>query len=249
MTGTIDLYTYNLLASGGGLSVTGSPDSGFPEARIYDRCIDLFWKLTGTQATVFLFDYGGSGCPAIDFLAISRHNFDGEDIAWQYSTDNFAADTNNAVAGWTQSGNDQIVKVASSPISAKRYWRVTVTSMDNPKCSELFISSGDRFSVLQNPAPVAVDLDNVTWRRSLGGLERSVKHGDRRRSRSYTLLLSSSDLAAFESALDNLDGLSLPFYIRDHNDEYYLARFVDAPEQVYSNKAYTQVSINIIEVI
>ena len=128
---SITLYTRNILETGT-VTVTGTPDTGYPESRLYDRCISLYWLDTVTEAKNFVVDQGASGNLAVDFLAIEKHNFNGEDMQWQWSTDNFAADINDAVTDWTQGDNNQIIKTLGSDLT-KRYWRVTVTSMANPQ--------------------------------------------------------------------------------------------------------------------
>ena len=42
-TWTIKFYPYNILEFGT-VTVTGDPDSGYPESRLYDRAISLYWK-------------------------------------------------------------------------------------------------------------------------------------------------------------------------------------------------------------
>ena len=51
------LYTNNILESGT-LTVSGTADTGFPESRLYDRSISLYWKDTITEAKYFTVDQG-----------------------------------------------------------------------------------------------------------------------------------------------------------------------------------------------
>jgi len=242
---SITFYPRNLLEYGT-VTVTGTADTGFPESRLYDRAISLFWKDTVTEAKTFHVDQGATDNIPIDFLAIAKHNFYDEDIAWQWSTDD--SNWNDAVTGWTQGDNRQIIKTISTALT-KRYWRVTVTSMENPKCSEIFMSLGYSFELKQNPIPRKTDIDNIQWNRSVGGLSRSTKRGAKRKSRNYSFLLSSSQLTNFETVISFIDDYAYPFYIKDHDGNYWLARFVDIPVFTLIDSSYTQVTVNLIELL
>lgn len=243
----ITLYTRNILETGT-VSVSGTADTGYPESRLYDRCISLYWKDTVTEAKDFVVDQGASGNLSINFLAIDKHNFNTADMQWQWSTDNFSADINDAVVDWTQGDNNQIIKTLTWDAD-KRYWRVTVSSIANPKCSEIFMSYGYEFSALADPSPIAREVDNVQWNRTVGGLERSTKFGDEKKVRIYTLFLSATELTNFRAAMDDLDGYSKPFYIKDHEDDYWLCRLQEIPQENFTHKDYTHVTLSVIEML
>jgi len=242
----IALYTRNILETGT-VTVTGDPDDGFPESRLYDRAISLFWKDTITEAKNFVVDQGAAGNLAVDFLAVHRHNFSGVDLQWQYSNDNFSADINDAVTDWNQSDNSQIIKTLGAALT-QRYWRVAMASMANPQCGEIFMSFAREFEATLDPMPSVKRVSNVRWNRSVGGMERSAKMGDARRARSYSLFLDATDLTLFQAAMDELDEYSLPFFIRDHDGNYFLCRITDDIQEKYDhNAARTRISVNIIE--
>lgn len=246
MSSDITIYPFNLLSeSGSTVTVTGTADTGYPETRLYDRSIGLHWKDTVTEAKNFQVDAGAA--VSIDFLAIVGHNFDGEDLEWQYSdTGAWAGEESDFVTDWTQSGNAQIIKTATA--ASHRYWQVTLSSMANPQCAEIYMSKGYTFDVMINPS--GPRLDRVQWNITEGGLERSTKRGDVRRVRNYQWFLSAADLATFnDTVLPYLDELSLPFFLRDHNDDYFLARFGEAPGHVWDNPNYTHVPVSFIEVL
>ena len=243
MASTITLYTPNILEDGT-VTVTGTADTGYPEARLWDRSISLFWKDTATAAQVYHVDQGASGAIAIDFLAIPKHNWNGEDIQWQWSTNDAA--WNDFATDWTQGDNVQIIKTKTA-LAAKRYWRVTVTSMSNPKASEIFMSKGYTFTVNANPEPTFLDVDNVQWNRSVGGIERSTKFGDKRRTRSYSLFLDSTDKTNFRVAMAYLDHYTKPFYIRDHEDNYFMCRLQSISPESYDQSSHVIYNIQVIE--
>lgn len=243
----ITLYTRNILETGT-VTVTGTPDTGYPESRLYDRAQSLFWKDTVTEAKNFVVDQGATGALAVDFLAIPKHNFSGEDMQWQWSTDNFAADTNDAVTDWTQTDNEQIIKTLGSALT-KRYWRGTVTNMANPRCSEIFMSYGYTFDILARPGAKAQKVSNVRWTRTVGGIDRSTKLGNRRRQRAYPIFISAASLSNLRAALDDLDEMSTPFYICDHEGDYWMCKFQDDPLENWDNRTHKHIALNVIETL
>ena len=80
--GTIKIYPFNILAEGT-TTVTGIPDTGYPEERLYDFTTELFWMDTVTEAKDIVIDQGGT-IYDIDTLIIEGHNFDGIALQWQY---------------------------------------------------------------------------------------------------------------------------------------------------------------------
>jgi len=240
---SITLYTRNILETGT-VTVTGDADSGFPEARLCDRETALLWKDTVTEAKDFKVDQGVTGNLFVDLLGIFNHNFDGEDIEWQHSDDNSI--WVDAVIDWTQDGSGQIIKTLSAA-ELRRFWKVTLTSMENPQAGELFMSYGCTFDIQARPAPSRQHSDNVRWNRSLGDAERSVKFGKKRRAYNYVLFLSEADLADFDSAMEDLDDYAKPFLICDHAGEYYFCRLTAPPSVSYDNKEYSRVELSIIE--
>jgi hypothetical protein len=266
----IKLYTRNILEDGT-VTVTGTADTGYPKSRLYDRAISLYWKDTVTEAKTFHVDQGASGNESVDALLIPKHNFNGEDMAWQYSANN--SDWTDAVTGWTQGDNNQIEKTLSAALT-KRYWRVTLASMENPQCSEIFMSYGYEFTAdfVQNPEFGGEP--NVIWTPTIGGLERSTKLGEERRTRAYALFLEathylltedgdslitedghhlitekSGSLGNFRAAMADLDGYSKPFYFKDHEGNYFMAKFAERPKEVFITEGHVQVVINVVEML
>jgi len=249
MSGEVTIFTNNILEAGS-VTVTGSPDSGFPEERLWDRNISLFWLTSGTQATVIQVDQGATGNVAVDFLSIESHNFDGETIAWQYSpTGAFAGEETDAVAPWVQSGNGQIIVELGAPVTA-RYWRVTITSMSGPTASEVFMGLGNTFNLMFSPSAKIGHEVNVSWRATVGGPERSTRFGVKRKTRSYGLFLDNdTDLATLRTALDYLDDFSKPLYLKDHEGNYWLCRFAPHPSESWDNPDASRLVLNLLEML
>jgi hypothetical protein len=243
----IKLYTYNVLdQSGSAITVTGSPDSGYPEERLYDRSIDFYWKYTASATITFHVDQGAGGSLLVDTLIINRHNFTGRSMSWQYSDND--SDWSDLVTGWTQGDNNQIVKV-STEASAHRYLRLVVTSAVNPQCTEVFMSSGYEFQVRFDEPPEELDVDNVLWEETLGGCERSTKLGDVRKGRMYSVFLNPTLLASWRTAISYLDENSKPFYVKDHEDNYWLGRFKGLPGGVFPVEQNQTKQFELLEIL
>jgi len=242
----ITLYTRSLLEAAA-VAVTGE-DAGFPATRLHDRSIALFWRYTATGAVEFRADQGEDGNQAVDFLAIARHNFGGQAMTWQYSSDDFAADTHDAVPGWIQPDNLPIVQSLAVPVPA-RCWRVTVGSMSNPQCSEIFMAAGFTVEIVSRPNPNGRLVSNVQWTQTVGGQERSTKLGDRRRRRSFPLFVSPAELEDLRDALDALDEYSRPFYLKDDAGDVWPCRLEDDPLENFDHKTHTHLTLNVIEML
>ena len=243
---TINLYTRNLLETAA-VSVTGE-DAGFPATRLYDRAISLFWRYTAAGAVEFKADQGADGNQAVDLLAIARHNFGGQDMAWQYSSDDFGIDIHDAVPGWIQPDHLPIALTLAAPITA-RYWRVTVGSMSDPRCSEIFLGAGLSLEIKSRPNPNRRLVSNVQWTQTVGGQERSTKLGDRRRQRSLPLFLDPAGLDALRNGLEALDEYSQPFFLQDEDGAAWLCRLLDDPLENFDHKTHTHLTLNVIEML
>lgn len=245
-TWTVEFFPFNALELGI-VTVTGEADSGYPESRLYDRAISLFYRDTVSQSKAFALDQAASP-NQIDFLAIERHNLSGVVFDWQFSNDNFSSDINDAVPQWSQADNNQIIKRLPSPV-LRDFWRVYAWSTVDPEIGEIYMSRGFSFNCLRESNPYGGDVDQVQWNQSIGGVERGTKLGAKKRVRSYTFMLSDSEFADFETIVGYLDDYSKPFYFKDHSGAYYLARFDELPSIDFSHNVYTRVSIRIIEML
>jgi len=229
-------------------TITGTPDTGYPESRLWDRAISFYWKDTVTEAKTYVCDQGASGTQAIVALFIEKHNFNTEDMQWQYSTTGvWGGEEVDMVTDWTQGDNLQIAKIGAAA-QTKRYWRVTVTNMANPQCSEIYMSDALELDVLYQ-SPLEYEQDNVRWNPSIGGVERGTKRGDLRKVRHYTFSLDATALTNFHTAMDNLDEYSKPFYIKDLDGVYWMCRLLDRPEETEHTQNNTYVSFKVIEML
>jgi len=240
----IKMFPYNILAEGA-TTVTGDPDTGYPEARLYDFSIDFYWK--DTASDTYVFQVNQSTTLPIDLLVVEIHNFSGLTIHWEYS-DN-GSDWTAAVSSWV-AGADQIIKTLDVALSHK-YWRVRVISAVNPQCTEIYMSGGYSFRVDFQTEPESGDLDNVIWQESLGGLERSVKLGEERKTRNYRLILDNTAVLSFRTATAYMNNYSRPFYFGDHESNYWLARFksISKERHMADEAGLVSRNIEILEVL
>lgn len=229
------------------VGVTGTGDSGYPESRLYDRSIDFYWKYTATgDITVHVEQGAGLSWPVVNTLIIDRHNFTGRTIAWEYSDD--GAVWNDMVASWSQGDNLQIVK-ESTETSAHRWYRLVVTGAVNPQCTEVYMTGYYEFPVRFDDPPIEKDVDNVVWTETLGGIERSNKLGDVRKGRIYALFLYPEKLIEYREAVAYLDEFSKPFYIRDHESNYWLARFRQLPGGSFITEQQEEKEVELLEIL
>ena len=242
----IAFYTYNILEEGT-VTVTGDPDTGYIESRLHDRILPLLWKDTVTEAKDFIVDQGSTVLP-VNFLAVVNHNFDAKALTWQFS--DAGSVYTSAVTDWTQSGNTQIEKTIASALT-HRYWKLACASIANPYCGEIFMSYGYEFTIDFADPPKIEDVENIQWTKTLGGVERSTKFGQKRRSRSYLIFLNSTNLAIFRTAMEYLDDYSKPFFFKDHEGSYFMARFNGPPKEnpLTDEKGVTLVQVNILEML
>ena len=238
----ITLFPFNLLEEGS-FTLTGTPDTGYPDTRLYDRDINLWWRDTVNEEKNFQVDQGTQDNLAIDFLAIEKHNFNGTQLKWQYSEN--GTDWVDVVTPWIQSGNDQIIKILNSSLT-KRYWRLNLASMQTPKCTEVFISKGYPFQIRFDEQPSGEDVANVDWRETLGS-RRATLVGEKQRFRQYSLFLQPSDITSFEEAMDYLYHYSRPFYIKDHKSSYFMCTLTDTPKITYVSEIYDVYNLSILE--
>ena len=246
MAWEISFVPYNLFELGTP-DITGTPDTGYPEARLYDRATTLYWKDTGTGALTFKVDQGAADNVAADILICTGHNFTGEDIDWQHDTDD--SGYTDAVTQFTATTAD-IVKTIDTALT-KRYWQMLVSSMTDPQATEICIGLRYTFDVDRVGPPVIGNRPSVQWTDLVDGASRSTKFGPSKKTFQYALMLDSTDLASFVAMFDYLDDFSLPFWFIDHLDDHYLVRFADPSRPVdvgYQQENNTQISINLVEI-
>jgi hypothetical protein len=242
----ISFVPYNLFELGTP-DITGTPDTGYPEERLYDRSRLLYWKDTGTGALTFKVDQGATGNVAADILICTGHNFDGEDIDWQYDDDD--SGYTDAVTQFSATTAD-IVKTISSA-QTQRYWQMLVSSMTDPQATELCIGLRYTFEVDRAGAPTIGRIANVQWADMVDGGSRATKYGPAKKPFQYLLMLDATDLASFVAMDAYFDDYEKPFWFIDHLGDHYLVRFANPQrpfDVVYQQENNTQIAINLIEI-
>jgi len=244
----IRILPFNALSlSTSSVTVTGTADSGYPESRLYDHSIDFYWKYTASGTLEITCDQGALGSwPLVNTLLIDKHNFNGRTISWEYSSN--GSDWSDMVTSWVQGDNLQIVKESLIDV-AYRYHRLTVASAVNPQCTEVWMGGNYEFNVRYDDPPEQSDSDNVIWTETLGGIERSTKLGGVRRGRVYSLFLFPDALTNWKALVAYLDEYSKPFYVRDHEGDYWFSRFRTLPGGVYITEQQQEKEIELLEIL
>lgn len=268
-TGQITLFTGNILENGT-VTVTGSPDAGYPEERLWDRAISLYWKVTAAATNYEIhvyypadsfgyadadelgwdddvFGYGGAISNACDLLYIVGHNFDGKVCYWEYSDND--TDWVEAVAHWTQDGNLAIGKLAAGA-TGHDYWRFRVLNIANPTAAEIWMGKGRTFTVLARPKPSEKDVSNVNRTQSIGGSVRIIKMGEARKNwMNYIRLPGDADLAKWKNAMREINGHEKPFLVKDINGYYYFMELDSDPPIEYDEFSRKWVDLSVLEVL
>ena len=267
----ISLYTFNLFEIGIA-TITGDPDMGYPEARLWDRCGAIYWKDTASGSYEFKVEQVGSDgfgytdddfgytddsfgydgdLAEIDLLWVKGHNFIGRTCYWQYSDTGLSWTTQET---WTQADSSPIVKTITPPAEHK-FWRLYVASITNPVCGEIIMSKGAEFAVMGQPRPRKQAQANVSWNASIGGLDRSIKAGPAKNTWEYQVRIRSTDTltfdqasAAFAAEMENLDEYSKPFLIKDIKGNYMLVRLLNEPPIEHDPPLSEYIDFNIKEV-
>ncbi len=244
----IRILPFNVLSlDTSAVAVTSTPDSGYPEVRLYDHSIDFYYKRTATGDWEVICDQGaGVDWPVVNTLIIDKHNFTGRTIAWEWSTD--GGSYFDMVDSWVQGDNLQIVK-ESAITTAYRYHKLTVTGAVNPKVTEIYMGGYYEFKVRFDEPPEESDIDNVVWQSTLGGIERSTKLGDVRRGRNYSVFLYPEKLIEWRELVAYLDQYSKPFYIKDHEDDYWFGRFKTLPLGSFITEQQQEKEIELLEIL
>lgn len=208
------ILCYRNILESGTVTVT-SENAAFPKPYLYDRDIGFLFKGASTPANFYItIDQGASLSYEVDRLMIpAGHNLDGLSLKLQYSTDNFAADINDAVA-WTQSGSGLIDKTFTA--QTKRYWRLNIASpAAAPELAEMFLTKAVPF--IYNPefgGPVGKKR-NVDRTESRAGLAQKIKNGEARRTYKYAWsILETAEKTLFEAWDDHCEGVK-NFYLID----------------------------------
>ena len=123
-------YAMMLGASGSTLAAGSTESSGdYDVDYIYNMLETNSWKAADTTSPVYLtLDLGVGNTADADYIAIIGHNLNtiGATVTLQYSTDDFAADVNDAFTGEAPSADTVYLKEFTAP-GAKRYWRLKIS--------------------------------------------------------------------------------------------------------------------------
>ncbi|MEE9614857.1 MAG: hypothetical protein V3W31_07930 [Thermodesulfobacteriota bacterium] len=125
-------YDTMLGSSGSTLTATSTESTGDYDADYIHNWLETnMWKAEDVglaDPQYITYDAGAGNTKQADYLAILGHNMNtaGATVTLQYSTDNFAADINDAFTGEAPSADTVYLKEFTDP-GAKRYWRLKIS--------------------------------------------------------------------------------------------------------------------------
>ena len=122
-------YDTMLGSTGSSLTATSTASGDYSVAYIYNMLEVNSWKAANTTTPMYLtYDAGAGNTKTADYFVMIGHNAfsSGWAVTLQYSTDNFAADVNDAFTAYTPTSDGVTLKEFTSP-AAKRYWRLKIT--------------------------------------------------------------------------------------------------------------------------
>jgi hypothetical protein len=106
--------------------VASATTSGYSVDNLLIFLESSLWKGVGTGTHTITFDAGVGNTVTADYVGVANHNLSGATFKLQYSTDNFAADINDAVS-FSPADNFPFLKEFTS--QDKRYWRIQLTGL------------------------------------------------------------------------------------------------------------------------
>lgn len=214
------------------LTVT-TENTSFPKYRLYDRDIGKLFKGTAFASPFAIkADQGASPIYEIDRLFIPvGHNLNGLVCSLRYSTDNFAADDNEAV-GWTQ--GDALLIDKTFTAQTKRYWKLNVTAPATiVELPEMFL--GKTYTFLTNPLLGARQgrRRNVYSDESRSGLDFDAEFGDLKRFRNYEFKDTGSSQETEIEAMETLCRGIKPVWLEDHLGNVFFAKILSEEDVGY----------------
>ncbi len=124
MTNPVILYN-SLIPSATTITVT-SEAAGYAKENAYDWLTFDYWKPSAAGTVYYTMDFGAA--VTVDCWGVAAHDLgvNGASIQLQYSTDNFAADTNNFGDAISPDASEPRLQTGTS--QSKRYWRFKIVS-------------------------------------------------------------------------------------------------------------------------
>ena len=116
-------------SAGSTLAASSTATVDYSTAYLYNWLEVNMWKAANTTVPMYItYDAGAGNTKQADYFAILGHNLNaiGATVALQYSTDNFAADINDAFTAFAPTVGTVLFREFTSP-GAKRYWRLKIT--------------------------------------------------------------------------------------------------------------------------
>ncbi|MDD5774358.1 MAG: hypothetical protein PHS64_00270 [Candidatus Omnitrophica bacterium] len=206
-----------------------STDTGYSVSNVIDWRPFTFWQEASVGTRYITINCGSA--KAADTLAICGHNLctANATVSLEYSTDNFAADVHEAIAGFVPTSDYAILKTFASV--SKQYWRLKTVTAGATKAKIAILCVGARMDFTRYPYgdfdPCPEKLNHISGRSDAGyllgvyqkniGISIDV---------SFKNILPSWIESYFRPAWDAHLSLCKPFFwawdITNHSSEVYL---------------------------
>ena len=219
-------------------------NASYPKYRLYDRAIGKYFKGTA-PANPFSIVVGQSPVYEVNSLVIPvGHNFNGL-VMYLYHSPNGSSWTE--ATHWTQGDANLIYKTFSA--ETKVYWKLEIYAPATiVQLTEMFLTKAYTFA--KNPSYTG----NIAIRRNIlrdqtqAGLSRTVKLGELKRARRYTVLVETTQKTEFQNWENLCQGFK-PFYIIDHEGTAIFMENQVEMEFTFIAPLYWNCNLDLLEVL
>lgn len=229
----IRIATANLLETASSVTDTGTPVSGYPISRLYDRNVAREYRITEDVARETIITGGVSAISVNALMIAAGHNVGGLTYTLAKSTD--GTNWTTVKTGDFAAGTGVICEEFSATTGA--HWRLTLPTNQDVTITEMLLTTiytctdqADRdSSSLRKQLNVASD-------ETTAGSERWISNGPTRRLRSYSFQNVPEAMAnTIETMIDALAGAK-PFYLCDHQGAWIWGNLTEPmePQEVAS---------------
>jgi len=245
----IRLATANLLEAASSVTDTGTPTTGYPITRLYDRNVAREYRITEDVARETIATGGVSAISINALIIAAGHNVGG--LAYTLEKSANGSSWTTVSTGTLPEGAGIIVVEFAATTGA--YWRLTLPTNQDVAMTELLLT--EIYTVERNPARPGGALEtrlNVSTEETGAGSAKYIEHGPARRRRSYEwqgpATISATMATEMKTRLDALGGTK-PFFLCDHAGVWIWGNIEEpvAPMEVAAGR-FTM-SMNFIEVL
>lgn len=209
----IRIATRNLFEEATSVTVTGTPTTGYPAARLWDRGIAREFRMAGAGGHYLTFTGGLSAAEANALIIPAGHSLSGLAVEVWKSAD--GATWGSAYSSATPASN--AISVQEFTAVAAAYWRLRFPVDSTVALAEAHLTNILTFERAPARPGGALETEfNVSVDPSSAGVPRYIEYGPERRRRSYEFAnYSATGAAEIKARLDALR-MAKDFWLCDH---------------------------------